>query len=326
MDVFREILREIENDKMMAQRKQRARKQTLDTRLPRVAEIENELSGIGITLAQMILSKDNDELRKKQLSEKTTALIAEKEQLLYENGYDESYFTDMYKCKKCQDTGFVESAQCACLKQRVIARYFEMSNLGSVLDRENFDAFSIEYYSEATDPRFGVSPRKNMERIWEACLSFEKNFGKTFQNLFFYGETGLGKTFLSSCIAKELLARGFTVLYTTAAQLFRHVEDARFAKDKAASAQLLKIAYEADLLIIDDLGTEFITTITVSELFSFINTRMLTKRPTIISTNLSPQDLEEAYIDRITSRIFGEYTILRFIGDDIRIAKKRANR
>ena len=326
MDVFREVLREIESDKMAALHKQRARKETLYSRLPRVAEIDSELSGIGISLAQLILTKDVNAERKQQLSEKTASLTAEREQLLYENGYDESYFTDIFKCQKCNDTGFINAAQCTCLKQRVIARYFEMSNLGSVLDRENFDAFSMEYYSENIDPNHGISPRKNMERIWETCLNFEKNFGKNFQNLFFYGETGLGKTFLSNCIAKELLARGFTVLYTTAAQLFRHVEDARFAKNKESSAQLLKVAYEADLLIIDDLGTEFITTVTVSELFSFINTRMLTKRPTIISTNLAPGDLEDAYIDRITSRIFGEYTILRFIGDDIRIAKKRASR
>ena len=322
MDMFKEVLRDFERDKAAASRRLQARQDELYARLPRIAEIDKKLASTGLALAQMTLTKNTDPSKIAALSQETAALQNEKAEILYDNGYDDEYFTDVYKCPKCADTGYEGDKHCSCLRQRLISRYFEMSNLGTVLDRENFDAFNMEYYSKQKDAQYGVSPRENMERIFGICLSFEQNFGKQFENLFFYGETGLGKTFLSNCIARELLNRGFTVLYTTAAQLFRQVEDLRFSREKSNSQALLNIAYDADLLIIDDLGTEFITTVTVSELFSFINTRLLTKRPTIISTNLSPADLEEVYIDRITSRIFGEYNILRFIGEDIRIIKK----
>ncbi|MCL2170053.1 MAG: ATP-binding protein [Defluviitaleaceae bacterium] len=322
MDLYREVLREYERDKLAADRRLQQRQHELYTRLPRVAEIDQKMAEIGLKLAQMILAKDNPENSIK-LQQENAALAKEKAELLYENGYDDSYFTDIYNCQTCRDTGFAATdAYCTCLKQRAIARLFEMSNLGPALERDNFDAFNLEYYADVKNPSIGISPRKNMERVFGICLKFVENFGKDYGNLFFHGETGLGKTFLSNCIARELLNKGHTVLYTTAAQLFRHVEDARFSPDKAASARLLDAAREADLLIIDDLGTEFSTTVTVSELFNFINTRLLTKRPTIISTNLSPADLENAYQDRITSRIFGEYSILHFIGDDIRLAKK----
>ena len=322
MDVFKEVLREFERDKQAAAKKLRDRQFTLYTRLPRVGEIDQEMSSLGISLAQIILSKEETPEKIAQVKREIEALGAEREELLYENGYDDVYFTDVYNCANCEDTGFADGAQCFCLKQRLISRYFEMSNLGKILDRENFDAFNMEYYSDEHDSNFGTSPRKNMERIWDTCLKFEQNFGEDFQNLFFYGDTGLGKTFLSNCIARELLSRGFTVLYTTSAKLFQHVEDARFNREKTNAPALLKFAYEADLLIIDDLGTEFVTSVTVSELFSFINTRLLTKKPTIISTNLSIADLENVYIERITSRVIGEYTALHFFGDDIREIKK----
>ncbi|MDR2167203.1 MAG: ATP-binding protein [Clostridiales bacterium] len=321
MEIFREVLRDFERDKAAAARELRARKELLYARLPRVKAIDEKMSNLGLKLARLML-RDGEAAKIAALRQENDALVKEREALLYENGYDEAFFTDAYKCAYCEDSGFAGDEHCHCLKQRVLARYFEMSNLGKILDHENFDAFNINYYADRTDPAHGISPRANMERVWDICLKFEQNFGKKFENLYFYGETGLGKTFLSNCIARELLNKGHTVIYTTAAQLFRQVEDIRFNRDKTRAQALIAAIYEVDLLIIDDLGTEFITTVTASELFSFINTRLINKKPTIISTNLSPADLEDNYYDRITSRILGEYTTLHFIGEDIRVAKK----
>jgi len=324
-NIFKEVLRDYERDRLAAQKILMARRGLLYERLPRIEEIDKQMANFGLCLAQMVLQRDGDEGRAGELKAQNAALAKEREGLLYENGYDETFFGDIYKCAICEDTGFAGGEHCKCLKQRLISRYFEMSNLSRILEHENFDAFNMNYYSNIIDPNHGRSPRENMEGIWTIALNFTEKFGERFENLFLYGETGLGKTFLSNCIAKELLSKGHTVLYTSATQLFRHVENARFNREavQKGDAALLSMAYDVDLLIIDDLGTEFATTVTTSELFNFINTRLLTKKSTIISTNLSPGDLEDFYFDRITSRIFGEYTTLQFIGDDIRIAKKQ---
>jgi DNA replication protein DnaC len=197
-----------------------------------------------------------------------------------------------------------------------------MSNLGKVFERENFDSFNINYYSEVVCPVYGLSPRANMGRIWRVALEFVEYFGKRCENLYFYGDTGLGKTFLTNCIAQDLLNEGHTVLYATATQLFKQVEDTRFNREKSAKGLPLQAAYEVDLLIIDDLGTEFITSVTNSELFNFINVRLLDKKSTIISTNLGIEELKNTYSERISSRIEGEYNLLHFVGDDIRLRKK----
>jgi DNA replication protein DnaC len=170
-----------------------------------------------------------------------------------------------------------------------------MSNLGKVFERENFDAFNINYYSETVDPYSGLIPRKQMSAIWDVVLRFVKDFGERYENLYFYGNPGLGKTFLTNCIAQDLLNKGHTVLYATAAQLFKQVEDARFGREKRGHSLPLQAAYDVDLLIIDDLGVEFITTVTYSELFNFINSRSLDRKPTIISTNLDTEELKETY-------------------------------
>ena len=323
-DIFRGILREFEQDKVVAQRKLSARYALLYEKLPRVEEIDKRLSAIGLALAQMVLHREDNQDKRKLLKMESEELTKEKNGLLHEYGYDDDFFEDIFKCGVCKDTGFADGKQCNCLKQRLIAKYFEMSNLGKVMDYDNFDSFNLSYYSDMTDPDHSISPRANMERAFTVALKFVDNFDTDFENLLLYGATGLGKTFLSNCIARELLEKGRTVLYTSSSQLFRHVEDLRFGRNQEQlnSSAILNTAYEADLLIIDDLGTEFSTTVTTAELFNFINTRLLKKKPTIISTNLSPNDLARMYTDRITSRIYGEYTLLHFFGDDIRVGKK----
>jgi len=319
---FKEAIRELEKQRLQAQKAVSAKQSFLYEKLPEIKKIDDELADIGLSLAKLVLKRDAageaDALRAR-----STELSQDRARILYDNGYDDTFFLEAYNCVDCKDTGYLNQGHCHCLKQRLIAKYYEMSNLAKVLERENFDAFNINYYSDVIDINRGISPRDNINRIWTTSLKFVENFDNRFENLLFYGPTGLGKTFLSNCIAKELLDAGKTVLYTTAAQLFKMVEDARFNRgDMAGGAGYLSMILDVDLLIIDDLGTEFSTIVTNSELFNFINTRLLSKKHTIISTNLAPRDFEEYYSDRITSRIFGEYTLLSFIGDDIRIAKK----
>jgi len=320
--MFKEAMRELERQRMQAQKTLDGRQAFLYAKLPRVKEIDDQMADIGLALAKLVLKRDSGTAAQ-TLRIKNQELADEKARLLYDNGYDDTFFSDVYSCVACGDTGFAGGGHCHCLKQRLITKCYEMSNLSKVLERENFDAFNLNYYSDIIDIAHGISPRDNINRVWTASLKFVDNFDKKFDNLLFYGPTGLGKTFLSNCIAKELLDAGKTVLYTTAGQLFKLVEDVRFNRVSAADgAAHLAMIPEADLLIIDDLGTEFPTSITEKELFNIINTRLLNKKSTIISTNLAPKDFEEHYTDRVTSRIFGEYMLLGFVGEDIRIAKK----
>jgi len=318
---LRAALREIEQERRQAAVAGRARYERVCDALPRIREIDGELAALRVNIAKMILKQENAEIS--AMEARTNLLTAEKNTLLFANGYDDSYFADTYKCTNCKDSGFVENAKCTCLTQRLISKYYEMSNLSQVIARENFDAFDISYYSEEIDPAAGTSPRDNINYIWSACLSFVENFDKKFTNLLLHGGTGLGKTFISNCIARELLDRGKTVLYVTAAQIFKMVEEMRFHRDDDMEPTTMQeMITGADLLIIDDLGTEFATILTSSELFGFINTRLLNRKSTIISTNLNPRHLEDQYSDRVVSRIFGEYTLLRFIGEDIRLQRK----
>jgi DNA replication protein DnaC len=251
---------------------------------------------------------------------------------LQKEKFKDGYFTDMYGCVKCWDTGFLGETtvtgkveRCGCLKQRLINKHYELSSLGRVLKVENFSNFKPEYYPDVTDERYGMSPRAVMRRNYELCREFIAGFGTAGTNLYFYGKPGLGKTYLCNCVAKELLDAGRSVLYLTAPKLFKTVEELRFGRDGEAAYDLrerMEFIYSAELLIIDDLGSEFMTTVTSSEFFNILNTRLLEGKQMIFSSNLGLGELSEVYTDRVTSRIIGEFTLMLFIGEDIRGYKK----
>ena len=200
---------------------------------------------------------------------------------------------------------------------------YDGSNMREITKYENFDSFNINFYSENQMAGENMSPRENMQRILAVCLEFTKNFSKKTCNLMFYGPSGLGKTFLCSCIARELLDKGYTVLYATSPQLFKAIEKERFSRtDENEDRRTINDDIQAvDLLIIDDLGTELNTSFTSSELFDILNTRLIASKPVIISTNLLFEEIQERYSERITSRIMGDYKPLKFYGEDIRIMK-----
>ena len=353
---FRDVMRDYELDRNRAAALLRSRQEEVYRKLPRVKEIEQELAKLGIGAAKQILADGADEAdgtgrtadsadsdvtdgtnknvqerhirhirHIKNLQDSTRSLKTEKERLLTEAGIPKGYFVDIHRCRSCQDTGYIEGNRCKCLNQRLIEKYYDLSNLRGQLEAENFNTFELRYYSNKLDPLRGLSPYRNMELIYKEILNFVKSFGKAdeeFQNLLFYGAPGLGKTFLCNCIAKEILDAGHTVLYMTAPQISKLVEDYRFNRQEMENPEFAMDAVtDVDLLIIDDLGAEFDTIVTSAALFNIINQRLLAKKSTVISTNLPPEELETQYSDRMVSRFWGNYKISKFIGDDIRAKK-----
>jgi len=290
---------------------------------PAIKEIDDSLATLGIDLCKAILSgaKEADLTKMAKDNQKKQKL---RTKLLKELGFPEDYLTNTHKCGKCLDTGSLEGGEkCACFKQRLIAKYYKLSNLNQALLKDNFDNFNFDHYSASVDENIGVSPRQKMEIVHRYAKQFVDEFDNNPGNLFFHGKVGLGKTFLCSCIAKEVLDRGHTVLYLPATKLFKVVEDARFNRNEMDMPdEQLNFFYTASLLIIDDLGTEFSTLATQSALFDIVNSRILDNLPTIISSNLSPRELEGHCSDRLVSRFLEHYEFVQFIGEDIRAKKK----
>ena len=225
-----------------------------------------------------------------------------------------------YTCPLCQDTGYVGSQKCACFKKAEIELLYTQSNLKEILEKENFDHFSFDFYSDTiTNDSTGLTERETARRAYKMAKEFVADFDNSFQNLFFYGDTGVGKTFLSHCIAHDLLDSAHCVLYFSSFELFDFLAGSAFSRGSDAPDD--EPIFDCDLLIIDDLGTELTNSFTGSQLYYFIEERHVNKRSTIISTNLSFADLRDRYSERIFSRFTGYYDFKQIIGTDIRILK-----
>lgn len=321
--IYKEILREYDRLRTEEKAALEARKALAFRQVPRIEEIEKELSLTGVKTARLALQGGDSARLLETLKDEVSFLKREREYLLKKNGFPPDFLKRRYQCMDCHDTGYIEGEKCRCLLQRFIEIAYGQSNLKELLERENFDFFDLRYYSGTVDPREGISPQENIRDILRVCMAFAQEFGNRYENLMLYGGTGLGKTFLCNCIAKEVLDKGYTVLYFTAGQLFKMAEDARFGRnDEDTPPSYMEEVLSVDLFIIDDIGTEFSTILSSSELFHILNTRMLCRRPVILSTNLKPEDLVAQYSDRLVSRLTGEYTILKFFGEDIRKQKK----
>ena len=255
-------------------------------------------------------------------SESKAAFMKETEdkiiKLLLENGYPEDYLELHFKCGKCHDTGIVDGEKCECFREAEIKLLYDKSNLSSVLETENFDTFDLGKYSD--DPIFGsggVSPMEYAKDALEKSEEFLENIGEENNDLLIYGRTGVGKSFLSHCIAKESLNRGYSVMYFSSGQLFDELADAYFGRRETSAPELIE---DCDVLIIDDLGTELTNSFVNSRLFSIINSRTLKCRSTIISTNLSLKELQDTYSERIFSRIASRFVMIKLMGNDLRIS------
>lgn len=327
---LKNLLTEYEKKRMQAIYDAENRKNELYKFHPKLQQIDDELSKTAIDISKKILtSKDTSLLN--ELNQKVSALKKEKTDILISLGKDENYLKPNYECMDCLDTGYItnnyESSMCHCLKQKLFNLEYNKSNLSN-LEKENFEHFSFDLYSdEINEEKYHskMSPRKNIEFIYKLSQKFIENFDNSDEkNLLFTGNTGLGKSFLSSCIANELLKKGKTVLYQTAPVMLDTIMDYRFGKANT-SKDIYDNLLNVDLLIIDDLGTECINNMKFSELFNIINTRLLNSNKitkTIISTNLSLDNLFSTYDERIVSRLVGNYNICYFFGEDIRFKTK----
>ena len=322
--IYKEVLREYDALRTQKAAELRERREAIYMKLPRLEEIERELSMLGVSTAKLVLMQpESREAALAQMQEKQKELRTEREMLMAKNCLSPSLLKIEYVCKACEDTGYVGNEPCACMKHKLMDRLYDQSNVRDVIKAENFDTFDLRLFSEEVVPAEGISPKENAQRNLRMAMAFAENF--TGDNLLLYGGAGRGKTFLCNCIAKDVLEQGKTVLYLTAGQLFRQLEEIRFHRDEEEEmpdwdAELLG----ADLLIIDDLGTEFSTVFTTSELFRIINDRKLKKKPVVISTNLDYKALMDQYSDRVMSRIIGDFVTLKFFGEDIRMKKKYA--
>lgn len=315
-----DIILEYERSAALAEENARIKRDEVYRAVPRIKAIDAELSHIGIEIAQAVLKKDaniNDLIEKKR--RRSMELKIEKAELLTANSFPQNFAAPKYRCGMCKDTGYVGSKKCSCFKQRIIDKYYDQSNLKGILKKENFDTFVFDYYSPRRFESEPLSPRKNIEEIFAASVNFVNKFDSSNENLFFYGKSGLGKTFLSNCIAKDLLDRGKLVIYETASNLIDVLKDANFQNRSDGDKGEIDDIFECDLLIIDDLGTEYKTEFSQMELYNVINGRLLNGRKMLVSTNFSLDNIYQTYAERITSRIFGNFTMYKFYGDDIRL-------
>ena len=310
------IMREYDRRQYHNYRIQCARKDEIYQKIPRIREIEESISSFSMAQAEkLFLSEERssaDPHALENLRRGLAALRREKELLLKQNGYPADYLEMHYTCPACQDTGYVGSRKCDCFRREEIRLLYSSSRLEEALSRENFSTLSFDVYDE--------EQRAAMPAIIDACRLFVQTFDGRFQNLMLYGPVGTGKTFLTNCIAKELLDRSHSVIYFTAFQLFELLSPSHTEENDLR--QRSEAVLDSDLLILDDLGTEMLNTFTVSRLFQVLNERALRRRSTIISTNLSLKDFRDLYSERIFSRITSSYTLLKFTGSDIRIRRK----
>ena len=242
------------------------------------------------------------------------ALQQEREWILEANDLDETALEPAVICQTCKGTGYVGAVMCECLQE--LCRQEQKKELSSLLNgKETFESFRLDYYPAEPDPNFGVSPRQMMQLTFNQCRRYAREFSRKSPSLLFTGEPGLGKTFLSACIARYVADNGFSVVYDTVSKLISDFEATRFGSDRT---DLTRKYFECDLLIIDDLGTELSNQFTQSVLYQVINTRIMDEKPVIISTNLNDERLRRQYAPAIASRLTGTYQVCRFLGHDIR--------
>lgn len=333
--LLKQVLKEYDQKRRQAIEDANKRKKELLEINPKLKELDEQISKLAIESSKAIILAPEKEKKSilADMKKKTNALIKEKNAFLKNLSKENNYLNPHYECKLCKDTGFINkdgnSVMCSCLKQRIFDIAYNKSNMGN-LERENFSNFNYKMFSDKIDVekyKSDISPRQNIMVLKEKAQTFIDNFDDPNEkNLIFTGNTGLGKTYLTNCIANEVLKLGKTVLYQTAPVMFDEINDAKFGRENA-NFDLYENLLNVDLLIIDDLGTEKVSDSKITELFTIINTRLLNQNhkitKTIISTNLNVDELFKTYTTRIGSRLAGYYRFLRFYGDDLRFKKNK---
>lgn len=314
---YQRALNRLARRREQSQNELHARTQAVEKALPEIDEYRKKLGQIGVQIVKVILASKNKKADISELAEKSLALQEARSALLVKNGFAPDALEQHYTCPICHDTGFVNGRLCKCHQK--LLKEIERDDIRRVapIDKCNFDNFDIGCYP-AEETQSGISPREKMKRICENCYRYAATFSLKSPSLLFMGATGLGKTHISLAIANVVINRGFHVVYGAAQNILGDLEDLRFGRVQNPRYRQ-EALLDADLLIIDDLGTEFTTQYSVAALYNIVNSRLLAERPTIISTNCSLEMLERQYDQRITSRILGLYKTLVFEGEDIRM-------
>lgn len=316
---YRRIRQEYETKYLRAEEAAEARLAQVQEAIPELRELDRQLSSLGLDILRVIHEGGDVDAAVARLREHNEQMQLRRAALLTAHGFPADYTQIRYECPVCGDSGFVDGKMCACMKKKLIEAGYESSGVGQLLRTQSFENFSLDYYTD--DPRAYA----RMKRIYGIMKEYADGFvpGRA-DDLALFGGTGLGKTHLSSAVARRVIDRGYDVLYTSAVGMLSDFERQRFGNSSGVGNQADTTRYyDCDLLIVDDLGTEVNNQFTTSILYDVINTRLNRRAATIISTNLDSDEFRKRYWDRITSRVFGEYSILQFLGSDIR--SKRIN-
>ena len=309
------IMREYDNQRLLNMRALNKHTQEIYEKFPQIRQIDEQISDLASAYAASFTSENA--MTFSQYREKLADLRMEKQALMTCFHIDPKVLEMQYHCPDCQDTGYIDNEKCHCFQQKIIDEMYQQSNLRGILKEENFSTLTYKYYDQEN--------MESMKATVETCKKFTENFNKSFENILLCGTVGIGKTFLSNCIAKEILDQGHSVLYLSAFQLFDLMAKNSFSGNKPKEESVAKQyphIFESDLLIIDDLGTELANSFTMAGFFLVINERILRKKSTLISTNLSPEEILTTYTERTASRIISNYTMLKLSGSDIRLKKK----
>lgn len=323
---YNAIMREYGEQQLQNKYEQDRRISEVYTRIPRIRELEQELVSISAACARRALGGDTT--ARAELKQEQARAKAEKLTLLSAAGFAPDYMEMRYRCQTCEDTGYAAGKRCHCFERTKLKLLYAQSNLENVLQRENFNTFSYRFYDDSKIvPMLGITELDMIRMVVKRCQEFANNFKEKGGNLLFTGSTGVGKTFLTNCIAKELIDRYLSVIYLSSNDLFEIFSKYKFSYDTEDELEdTYRYILDCDMLIIDDLGTEMNNTFVSSQLFYCINERINRNRGTIISTNLSMDQLRDAYSDRVTSRLMSHYMTIPLYGGDIRMKKKQSSR
>ena len=329
--LYHTIMRDFNRRQADQKHQQDLRIQEIYETIPEYRTLDQEIVSLCAKQARMrILNPTSDHSESSlQLHEQIEDIKKLQLQLLTDAGFPKDYPDLHYICPICKDTGFDGHDLCQCFRHEAAKIIYDQSQIASIIEKENFDTFRLDYYSEAIDPRFGISPADNMRAVLDECRHYIKEFDQTHTNLFITGDTGVGKSFLTHCIANELLKTSHSVLYLSAFDLIEAFEKHTFGRSDGYEEDfyedtLFDSILNCDALIIDDLGTETVNNFTVSQLFLCLNHRHENKKSTIISTNLPVEAIQDIYSERISSRIISYYNIFLIFGEDIRIRIARS--
>ena len=321
--ILRRAQARFEEDRTRREESFQRKREAVYLRQPRLREIDGELRSTMSRIITSALRRGTDPRPAVAvLQDQNLSLQAEKKELLTAMGLPADYLEEKPACTLCNDSGYRGEAVCRCLREYYARE--QQKELSRMLDlgNQSFDTFSLDWYPE-TRSSLGMSPRENMEYTRDACVEYAYGFNGRSGNLLFTGAPGLGKTFLSACIARVVSEKGYSVVYDTAMQIFERFEAQKFGRDEGDAAETdVSRILGCDLLILDDLGTEMTTAFVQSALYQIVNTRLMTGKSTIISTNLTMQEIGRRYLQPVASRIEGEYMILPFMGEDIRRLKR----